>query len=409
MKSMIAKLVREYGCHPLNLPAKENYRVQQAVFSILTATLAATALAGEPSVTEQISPDGRTEFRVVSDASKNVAAYQVDLKHHHEPATNDTGIVRQWESFRFGGFVCFNDNQFSGAELSKNTDAGLYNPTQLDVAGWAVAMKNAGMKYAVLTARHASGFLLWDSATSEFDVASSPNKTDVVDQFVKECRLQGIAPGLYYCLWGGKWMPHANARAIILAQLHELASRYGEIPYFWIDMMNWAPGNLSAQEVYDAIKNQQPKAVVILNQHIQDGRSIKYFPTDVLNGEVTLPPAAGHQAFREVNGKRYYLPFEFEPVSQRIAKGTKTPWGRVGAWFTTRDSQPFPAKQIFDWIQQAYTRGASNVLLSLAPDHTGSMRPDDVRQLEELGKMLREAGLINKWAPPETHQEVQKH
>jgi hypothetical protein len=35
-----------------------------------------------------------------------------------------------------------------------------------------------------------------------------------------------------------------------------------------------------------------------------------------------------------VNGKQYYLPFEFEPVSQRIAKGTVTPWGRIGAWFT---------------------------------------------------------------------------
>ena len=31
-----------------------------------------------------------------------------------------------------------------------------------------MTMKQAGMKYAVLTARHTSGFLLWDSATSEF-------------------------------------------------------------------------------------------------------------------------------------------------------------------------------------------------------------------------------------------------
>ena len=101
------------------------------------------------------------------------------------------------------------------------------------------------MKYAVLTTRHASGFLLWDSATTDFDVASSGNTTDVCREFVNECRKQGLVPAFYYCLWGGKWKPDPNARAVILAQLYELATEYGEIPYFWLDMMNWAPPDLS--------------------------------------------------------------------------------------------------------------------------------------------------------------------
>ncbi|MCX7887777.1 MAG: alpha-L-fucosidase, partial [Verrucomicrobiae bacterium] len=232
-------------------------------------------------------------------------------------------------------------------------------------------------------------------ATTDFDIASSPCTTDVAGEFVKQCRQHGIAPGFYYCLWGGqKWMPHPNARPIILAQLHELATRYGKIPYFWIDMFNWAPADLTPQEVYDLLKNLNPDTVVILNQHIQDGSTIRYFPTDVLNGEVHLPPESGHEPFRIVTDKRYYLPFEFEPVSQRIPKGTVTPWGRVGAWFTVRDSEPFPAQQLFEWIQQALARGADNVLLACAPDHTGKFRDADIRQLTELGKLLRDAGLL---------------
>lgn len=220
------------------------------IFSIAPLALAVAVHAGEPKVVEQQTSDGLMELRVVSEAGKTLATYRADLKHHHEPATSDSGLIRQWEQYRFGGFFCFNDNQFDGRELSQNKDATLY------------------------------------------------------------------------------------------------------------------------------------------------------YPTDVLNGEVTLPPAGGHQPFRTVKGKRYYLPFEFELVSQRRPEGTTTPWGPAGAWFTYGEgkglaaSQPVPARQLFDWVKQAYDRGSAIVLLSLASDHTGSMRPDDVRQLEELGKLLREAGLL---------------
>jgi len=371
------------------------------VLLIFTVALALSVNAGEPRVEEKTLPDGLTELRVVSDAGKDLAVYKVDLKTHHEPATNGTGLIKNWENYRFGGFFCFNDNQFNGEEFSKNKDSKLFNPSKLDISCWVQAMKKAGMNYAVLTTRHTSGFLLWDSATTEFDVGNSPGKPDVVGEFVKECRKVGIAPAFYYCLWGGgRWMPHPNARAIILAQLNELATKFGEIPYFWIDMGNWRPENLSVQEIYDCIKNAQPNAVVIMNQHVQDGQRINYFPTDVMNGEVVVPPAGGHQPIRTVNGKQYYLPFEFEPVSQRISKGTTTPLGAVGAWFTYGEgrgfeaSKPIDPKILFDWIKQAYERGTANVLLSLAADHTGSMRVDDAKQLEDLGEMLREAGLL---------------
>jgi alpha-L-fucosidase len=85
---------------------------------------------------------------------------------------------------------------------------------------------------------------------------------------------------------------------------------------------------------------------------------------------------------------------------------TTTPLGKVGVWFTYGAgkgfalSQPIDVQVLFDWIKEGYDRGAANVLLSLAADHTGSMRPDDVRQLEELGKRLREAGMLK--VPPPT-------
>ena len=219
------------------------------------------ALPGEPLVRE--SRDGDVSVFRITSADGGEKIYRIDLSHHHSPAyRRGPNLLKKWESYRLGAFVCFNTNQFTGQELCKTRDPKIYNPQQLDVAGWVAAFKEAGMKYAVLTTRHTSGFLLWDSATTDFDVASSGNTTDVCKEFVKECRRQGLSRRSTTASGAERWNPDPNARAIILAQLYELATQYGEIPYFWIDMKNWAPADLSTQEIYDCLKTLQPNCVV---------------------------------------------------------------------------------------------------------------------------------------------------
>lgn len=353
-----------------------------------------TEASGEPVITEV--REASTSVIGITSTDGDEKVYRIDLSQHHAPATEKTNLLKKWESYRFGAFVCFNTNQFTGIEICKADDPKVYVPRHLDVAGWVAAFKAAGMKYAVLTTRHTSGFLLWDSATTEFDVASSGNTTDVCQEFVTECRKQGLVPAFYYCLWGGKWKPDPNARAIILAQLYELATQYGEMPYFWLDMMNWAPSNLSTQEIYDAIKSLQPNTVVIFNQHVQDGTKINYFPTDAVNGELVPPPATGHDPSRTVDGKTYYLPCEYSLVSQSRDDGIKYDPLGPSCWFTYREgkaftpSQPFSAEALAKQIKLGYDRGAANVLLATAPDHTGRMRPEDMEQLRRLGELLRE-------------------
>ncbi len=190
-------------------------------------------------------------------------------------------------------------------------------------------------------------------------------------------------------------MPNPNARAIILAQLYELATRFGEIPYFWIDMKNWAPADLSTQEIYDELKTLQPNCVVEFNQHVQDGTKIAYFPTDVLDGELTPPPAAGHNPIRKVGDKTFYLPFDYNLVSQSRVGGYKYDPIGPSCWFTYGEgkkfppSLPFPAEAVAKQLRLGWKRGAANVLLATAPDHTGRMRPEDVDQLRRLGKIVR--------------------
>src|SRR4030042_3850638 len=89
------------------------------------------------------------------------------------PAGERTGIIADWEDLRFGAFVHFNDNTFLEKEISQNTDPGIFNPQSIGFDGMMETFQKAGINYAVLTTRHTSGFCLWDSKSTSFDVACS--------------------------------------------------------------------------------------------------------------------------------------------------------------------------------------------------------------------------------------------
>src|SRR4051795_4502244 len=118
-----------------------------------------------------------------------------------EPATNRTHALREFEKLQFGVSFHFSMNTFTGNDYETGSvPASTYNPTNLDVRQWIRVAHDLGAKYAVLTAKHMSGFALWDSADYDYDVAASPNKTDVVAEFVKACKEYKIKHGFYYCI-----------------------------------------------------------------------------------------------------------------------------------------------------------------------------------------------------------------
>jgi hypothetical protein len=147
--------------------------------------------------------------------------------------------------------------------------------------------------------------------------------------------------------------------------------------------------SLTTGEIYNFIKSKNPETIVHFNQHVQDGSKINYFPTDILNGEERIPPAGGHNPFREIDDKTYYLPFEYEITSQQCGKrslGNGLMPGSV--WFTYPDSKFYPIDSLYRYIKQNFERGGSNILLSTAPDKTGSYRKADADSLIKLGNLL---------------------
>ena len=55
-----------------------------------------------------------------------------------------------------------------------------FDPKHCDMRAWMAAAKGAGMRYAILTAKHHDGFCLFDSAYTDFKSTNSPAGRDFV-------------------------------------------------------------------------------------------------------------------------------------------------------------------------------------------------------------------------------------
>jgi len=162
-----------------------------------------------------------------------------------------------------------------------------FNPSLIDLDNWLSVAVSYGAKYAVLTAQHCSGFSMWptniEQATGfdyQYSVKNSALKNgsfDVVKAFVDSCKKHNVAPGIYYGLNENFYLNVASGKVmdtklsagqqnvtqgmynkIILAQMRELWTNYGELSELWFDG-GCIPGLEEA--IGDLASELQPHAV----------------------------------------------------------------------------------------------------------------------------------------------------
>jgi alpha-L-fucosidase len=78
-------------------------------------------------------------------------------------------------------------------ELPQTFDPENFNPDK-----WASLAKLAGMKYVVFTAKHHSGFCMFNTRTTSFNIVNTPYKKDITKEVLEAFRRKGIAVGLYF-------------------------------------------------------------------------------------------------------------------------------------------------------------------------------------------------------------------
>ncbi|MEZ4859805.1 MAG: alpha-L-fucosidase [Caldilineaceae bacterium] len=125
-------------------------------------------------------------------------------------------------------------------------------PTRFDPDEWARLAKVAGMKYVVFTTKHHSGFCMFETQTTPFNIMHTPYGRDITRQVVDAFRKWGIAIGFYFSpddFWVlhnqgheiSRARPEANPlnnpelMAHNQAQLCELLNNYGPIDVLFFD------------------------------------------------------------------------------------------------------------------------------------------------------------------------------
>ncbi len=268
-----------------------------------------------------------------------------------------------------------------------------FNPTQFDPKEWVSMVKNAGMKYIVITSKHHDGFAMYGSKVSNYNVVDrTPYGKDVIKMLKDECDRQGIKLFFYHSQldWhhpdyfprgntgqgytgrpeSGDWNKYLD---YMNAQLTELLTNYGEVGGIWFDGMwdKWdAPWRLD--ETYALIHKLQPGALIGSNHHKAPfpGEDFQMFERD-LPGENTM-------GFNQT-GTISELPLE-------MCETMNGSWG-----FNLIDQDYKSSKQLIQTMVKAAGYGA-NFLLNTGPMPNGKIQPENVDTLMIMGKWMNKYG-----------------
>ncbi len=73
-----------------------------------------------------------------------------------------------------------------------------FNPKDFSPEEIATLAKLAGMKYIVFTTKHHSGFCMWNTQTTGFNIMNTPYGKDLLAEYADATREAGLAVGFYY-------------------------------------------------------------------------------------------------------------------------------------------------------------------------------------------------------------------
>jgi alpha-L-fucosidase len=304
-----------------------------------------------------------------------------------------------WQDLEFGLFHHFGMNTFTDREWGDGTeDPALFDPSDLDCRQWARAARQAGARYAILTAKHHDGFCLWPTQTTEHCVRRSPwraGRGDVVHDFVDACRAEDILPGLYCSPWDRNATCYGDPvaySAFYTAQLRELCGNYGPLVAIWFDGAGSEGYPYDWTQIMSTVRELQPDAVVfnLGDPDIRWGGNESGFGSPDLWNVVSQARAEEGwvSGAAELAGEGSYLPAEMDTTMSDAG------W----FWHPDTGTRIRSLEELVGVYYRSVGHGA-NLLLNLAPNRAGRLDEAEKSRLYELrASLTRRFGSAAGWA-----------
>jgi len=289
-------------------------------------------------------------------------------------------------------------------EYFREFSAKEYNPRE-----WARLAKKAGMKYAVLTAKHHDGFCLWDTKLTDFKATNTPAGRDLVKEYLDAFRAEGIRVGLYFSIidWRHPDYPHFGDRQhpmrdnpaygnenrnfdryleFMHGQIRELLTGYGKLDIMWFDFSYTDANNdmrgakWKAQELINMVRSLQPHLITdnrLEGSGEHSGTILSANPSDFAGDfacpEQMIPPRG---IVNELG----------DPVPWEACITLNNHWGYCAA-----DNHWKPADMVIRMLAECVSKNG-NLLLNVGPDAKGRIPPASVEILEKVGNWMANNG-----------------
>lgn len=328
---------------------------------------------------------------------------------HIKPAKNQLKMLRETP---FYAFLHFSPNTFTGLEWGTGKeDPAIFNPKKLDCEQWAKAIKAAGMKGMVLTAKHHDGFCLWQTETTMHSMKSSPYKNgkgDIVREASEAAKKYGLKFGFYLSPWDRNCPLYGTEEYndFYKRQLTELLTGYGEIFHVWFDGAcgegpNGRKMEYDFEGYCDLVRKYQPNATIF-----NDGGTMRW---------------CGNEAGKPAYAQWAVVPVELcfmnkevtpiEPLFDGSLEGIRNWESNLGSveniacskglvfapsetdmsirdgWFYHPEEEPHSLDRLFTtYLNTVGNNGTFHLNIPPTPD--GLLDERDVKRLAELGEKI---------------------
>ena len=250
-----------------------------------------------------------------------------------------------------------------------NTLKPLFQPAPGCTDEWAALAKEAGMRYAILTAKSEEGYTLFNSKSRDAAGQTgniSPPGRDLFGEFVASMRKQQLMPGVYYSLVDWRNPGTSIAPPYLSEQIKEIATGYGPLGILWVDGSeaglegaHW--GTRSLLEIW---REHQPASVI--NNRFWNG-------LENPNGDFMTP-------------EKYVLPAAIGDRMFEVRQSIDDHFGYSGGKGHWKS-----AKEILQLLSDVASKGG-NLQIGIGADAKGRIPDQAAETLRATGRWLKTHG-----------------